>query len=151
MLLTGAMMRAALMLFTPFAALAAAWFPLAVLGVLPFTVLAVAPYGAVAVAAAACWRFRRSRAVPVLALAAFSCWFAAWFPQGLTTAPLSRVLFPALALLLPVNVLLASFVGDRGRHELARPGPDRPLRRAGRARALRRHRGLRGLRPRPGP
>lgn len=109
------MMRLVLLLLAPFAVMAAAWIPLAVLRVLPPDLMAAAvPYGTVAIAAAACWRFRRSRAVPVLVLAALTCWFAAWFPQGLTTAPLSRVLYPAFALFLPVNVLLASLVGDRG-------------------------------------
>ncbi|WP_461209088.1 sensor domain-containing diguanylate cyclase [Desulfocurvus sp. DL9XJH121] len=102
------------MLLLPFFVLVGSWTVLGPLGLLPAHALRFAPCGVALVAALACWRFRRSRAVPVLGLAVLAAWFAAQVPGGGPQSPLVRVVYPAFALCVPLNVLLASLVGDRG-------------------------------------
>lgn len=108
------MSRIFIILFMPLAVLAGCWTTFGRWAVLPAQVMGVAPYGVAALAAMLCWRFKRSRTVPVLVLTALACWFAGLLPQGLGQDPLSRVGFAAFAVLVPPNTLLASLLGDRG-------------------------------------
>ncbi|MBU1003775.1 MAG: GGDEF domain-containing protein [Proteobacteria bacterium] len=108
------MLRIFFIIFMPLAVLGGCWAAFGQLELLPPRAMAVVPYGAAVFAAIVCWRFKRSRAVPVLVLTALACWFAGLLAQGLGQEPLSRVVYAAFAVLLPLNVLLASLLGDRG-------------------------------------
>jgi len=102
------------MVLMPLAALAACWTAFGVLALLPSSAMHLLPFGAAALAALLCWRFKRSRALPVLALVALTAWFTGLMPQGPGQGALSRVVYAGFACLLPLNVLLASLLGDRG-------------------------------------
>ncbi|BBD06919.1 sensor domain-containing diguanylate cyclase [Desulfovibrio ferrophilus] len=108
------MIRIFLILFMPLAVLGGCWTAFGLLELLPPRAMEVVPYGTVTLAAIICWRFRRSRAVPVLVLVALVCWFVALMPEGVGQGPLSRVVLASFAVFVPPNVLLASLIGDRG-------------------------------------
>lgn len=84
------------------------------MGVLPRHVLELMPYGIAGLAALTCWRFRRSRAVPVLVLVAACTWFSTQFPDAPGLDRLGRIVYPAVCVLVPFNVFMASAMGDRG-------------------------------------
>lgn len=77
--------------------------------------LRAAPYLAAGAGAVICWRFKRSRAVFALALAAATCLvFREFFPAGPVQDARLRLLHAGWSALVPLNLAAFSLIGDRG-------------------------------------
>jgi len=98
----------------PLTMLAAAWGALIWLRILPQQAMDGGAYAAMALAALACWRFRRSRALVPLAYLALCLWFTSFYATLSWAGQLGQIVYPALALLLPLNWTVAVLAGDRG-------------------------------------
>jgi diguanylate cyclase (GGDEF)-like protein len=110
--------RAAAVLAAPAAVLAAAWLLALNIQLAPRVLVAAlrdVPYLVLGAGVLLGWRFNRARAVFLLALVALAHGTVAeLFTRGLGRGPGREVVYPALALLLPLNLAVFALLRERG-------------------------------------